>query len=72
MRSLDGVHLADLRRVTGQPALHDFIEDTRPRLVDFEEHRGVDVDADQHESRVVGCAVPRIPSSGNHAFQSGA
>ena len=49
----DAVHLAELGGRARDPALHELEEHDRLRLVDFEEHRGVDVDADQHHARIV-------------------
>src|SRR5690349_21862074 len=43
-----------------QPALCQFEENDRFRLVDFHEDRRVDVDSDEDDAGVVGGAVARI------------
>ncbi len=58
--------------LAGQPSFRHLVQHDGLRLVDLEEHSGMDVDADEHEARVVGGAVAWIASSGNQNFQSGA
>ena len=57
---IDPVNLAEVGRVAGQPSLRQLVEDNRLRLVELEEHGGVNLDADQDEAGIVGRAVPRI------------
>ena len=56
------MHLPELRLGAGQPALDQFIQDNRLRLVGFQEYRRMNVDPDEHQARVVRGAVTRIPS----------
>ena len=71
MRLAELMRFAWLHPRPREPPLRQFEEDDRFRFVDFEEHGGVDVDADQHHTGVVGSAVARIALLPNHAFQSG-
>jgi hypothetical protein len=43
-----------------QPALHQFEQDDRLRLVDVEKDRRMDIDADEDDPRVVGRGVAGI------------
>src|SRR6185436_2390782 len=54
------VHLSELRLRPRQPALGQLVEHHRLGLVDLEEGGGMHLDADQHQPRIVGRAVPRI------------
>ena len=60
MRLVQLVRGAGFHSFPREPALRQFEKDEGLRLVDFEKDRGVDVDADQHDARVVWCAVARI------------
>ncbi len=51
--------LAGLHPFARQPALRQFEEDDRLRLVDLEKDRSVNVDADEDDPRIVGRAVAR-------------
>src|SRR5688572_12794441 len=54
------VYLAGLHSFACQPALRQFEQDDRLRLVDLEEDRSMNVDAYEDDPRIVGRAVARI------------
>jgi hypothetical protein len=54
MRLGQGVRLARFNALTREPALCQFEQDDGLRLVDFEEHGGVNVNADEGDARIGG------------------
>jgi hypothetical protein len=71
MRLAQCVRFARFDALPREPALCQFEQDYGFRLVDLEEHGGVDVNAAEDDPRVVGCAVTRISVVAEPGFQSG-
>ncbi len=57
---LDSMELADIGCLASQPAFCHFEQHERLRLVHFKEYGRVNVDADQHEARIVRCPMPGV------------
>ena len=70
MRLAQLVSLAWFHSLTREPTLRQFEEDNGLRFVDFEKHGRVDVDADEHDARIVGCSVARIAFLSNRSGSS--